>query len=68
MDLKKLSSKELRDLRKDVDRELQSRRRDEQKRAKQELREVADKYGFSLDETSSWGRPLCTGVLEQRSR
>ena len=50
MDLGKLSSDELRQLRKDIDKEISARRRDEQKKAKQELKQVAERYGFSVEE------------------
>ena len=50
MDLSKLSSEELRQLQKDIDKELTARRRDEQKQAKQELKQVAERYGFSVEE------------------
>lgn len=50
MDLSKLSSEELRQLQKDIDKELSARRRDEQKQAKQELKQVAERYGFSVEE------------------
>jgi len=45
MDLSKLSSEELRQLRKDIDKEVSARRRDEQKQAKQEMKQVAERYG-----------------------
>lgn len=50
MNLSKLSGQELRQLRRDIDKEIASRRKEEQKQAKRELKEVADKYGFALDE------------------
>ena len=50
MDLSKLSSEELRQLRKDIDKEVAARRRDEQKQAKQEMKQVAERYGFSVEE------------------
>ncbi len=50
MDLNKLSSEQLRQLQKDIDKELAARRRDEQKQAKQELKQVAERYGFSVEE------------------
>lgn len=48
MDLSKYSSAELRQLKKDIDSELSARRKDDAKKAQQELKEVAEKYGFSL--------------------
>lgn len=50
MDLSSLNAKQLKALRKDVEKELSSRRAAEQKRAREELKEVASKYGFSLNE------------------
>ena len=50
MDLSKYSSDELRRLRSDIDSELKSRRREDAKIAQKELKNVAEKYGFSLNE------------------
>lgn len=50
MDLSKYNSGELRQLKKDIDKELNSRRKQEAKQAQQELKEVAEKYGFNLSE------------------
>lgn len=56
MDLTKYDSEGLRRLKKDIDKELGSRRKDDAKRAQQELKSVAEKYGFSLNELVS-GQP-----------
>lgn len=53
MNLSKYSSQELRQLRKDIDKELKSRRRQEIKEAQRELKTVAEKYGFALNELVS---------------
>lgn len=50
MDLSKYSVSDLKQLKKDIDREMESRRKADARRAQQELKEVADKYGFSLNE------------------
>ena len=50
MNLSKLSGQELRQLQRDIDKEIAGRRKEEQKQAKRELKEVADKYGFALDD------------------
>lgn len=50
MNLAKLSSQELRQLQRDIDTEIAARRKEEQKQAKRELKEVADKYGFALED------------------
>ncbi len=50
MNLSKLSGQELRQLQRDIDKEIASRRKEEQKQAKRELKQVADKYGFALDD------------------
>ena len=60
MDLSKYSSEELRQLRSDIDAELKSRRREDAKMAQKELKSVAEKYGFSLNELVS-GAPAKQG-------
>ena len=50
MDLSKYTSEELRQLTSDIEAELKSRRRDDAKKAQKELKNVAEKYGFSLTE------------------
>ena len=60
MDLSKYSSEELRQLRSDIDAELKSRRREDAKMAQKELKSVAEKYGFSLNELMS-GAPAKQG-------
>lgn len=59
MDLSKYDSQGLRQLKKDIDKELGSRRKEDAKRAQQELKSVAEKYGFSLNELVS-GQPVRT--------
>lgn len=53
MDLSKYSSEQLQQLKKDIDKELTVRRKDDAKKAQQELKHVAEKYGFSLNELLS---------------
>lgn len=50
MDLSKLTIPELHDLRQKIDKEIAGRRKAEQKKAKQELKEVAKRYGFALSD------------------
>lgn len=50
MDLSRYNSGELQQLKNDIDKELNQRRKQEAKQAQQELKEVAEKYGFSLSE------------------
>lgn len=50
MDLSKLKIPELQDLRRKIDKEIAGRRKGEQKKAKQELKAVAEKFGFALSE------------------
>ncbi len=50
MDLSKYTSAELLQLKKDIDSELSARRKDDAKKAQQELKDVAEKYGFSLND------------------
>ncbi len=50
MNLSKYSSTELRELKKDIDGELSSRRKDDAKKAQQEMKAVAEKYGFSVSD------------------
>jgi DNA-binding protein H-NS len=53
MNLAKYNSLELRELRKEIDRELKKRRKQEVKEAQKELKTVAERYGFSLTELLS---------------
>ncbi|MDZ7810383.1 MAG: H-NS histone family protein [Arhodomonas sp.] len=50
IDLSKYSSPELQELKKEIDKALEARRREDAKKAQQELKEVAERYGFSLNE------------------
>jgi len=50
MDLSRYTSNELQQLKKDIDKEIERRRKQEAKQAQQELKDVAQKYGFSLSE------------------
>jgi DNA-binding protein H-NS len=49
-DLSGYTRDQLQQLQKDIDKEIKARKREEEKQARQELKEVAQKYGFSLDE------------------
>ena len=61
MDLAKYSSEELRQLQSDIDSELKSRRREDVKLAQKELKSVAEKYGFSLNELVSGSTAKASG-------
>lgn len=50
MDLSKYTSEELRWFKKDIDKELVSRRKVDAKQAQKELKSVAAHYGFTLNE------------------
>ncbi|MDN5848365.1 MAG: H-NS histone family protein [Nitrococcus sp.] len=50
MDLSKYSLEELKLLKNDIDKELESRRKMDAKKAQQELKSVAERYGFTLKE------------------
>ncbi|MDN5848085.1 MAG: H-NS histone family protein [Nitrococcus sp.] len=53
MNLSKYAIKDLERLKKDIDKEIGSRRKHEEKQARDELKEVAAKYGFTLNELLS---------------
>lgn len=61
MDLSKYSSEELRQLRSDIDAELKTRRREDARLAQSELKSVAEKYGFSLNELVGATAPKASG-------
>jgi DNA-binding protein H-NS len=71
MDLSRYNSSELQQLKKDIDKELTQRRKQEAKQAQQELKEVAEKYGFSLSElvpssAAKGTRSTSTGTIRFR--
>lgn len=49
-DLTKYTAPQLHQLKKDIDKEIKSRRKEDAKRAQSEMKEVAAKYGLSLEE------------------
>ncbi len=53
MDLSKYTVKDLERLKKDIDKEIASRRKHEERQAREEIKEVAAKYGFALNELVS---------------
>lgn len=53
MNLSKYTIKDLERLKKDIDKEIASRRKHEERQAREELKEVAAKYGFTLNELVS---------------
>ena len=67
-DLTKYSSKELGELKEQIDKELSSRRKGEAKQAQKELKKVAEKYGFNLNELVGATKPKqrTTGAIKYR--
>lgn len=59
IELSKYSIQDLETLKKDIDKEIGSRRKQEEKKARDELKKVAERYGFSLNELVS-GAPAKT--------
>ena len=53
MNPSKYGIKDLERLKKDIDKEIASRRKHEERQAREELKEVAAKYGFTLNELVS---------------
>lgn len=60
MDLSNYNSQQLRDLQTEIDRELKKRRRDDVRQAQRELRNVAERFGFNLNELVA-GQPAAAG-------
>ncbi len=50
MDLSHYSTAQLNELKKDIDKEIQGRRKEDAKKAQQELKQVAERYGFTLSD------------------
>lgn len=67
MDLSNYNSQQLRELQGDIERELRKRRREEIRQAQRELRDVAERFGFSLNELVS-GQPAASGARAVRFR
>lgn len=57
MNLSSYSRQDLLKLRRQIDREIESRRRVEQRTARQEARRIADKYGVSISELAGGAEP-----------
>lgn len=55
VDLDSYSSVELRELREQIDAALRQRRRDDERQARKELKAVAARYGFNLDDLVGGG-------------
>ncbi|RFA30559.1 trans-acting regulatory HvrA protein [Alkalilimnicola ehrlichii] len=64
MNLANYNSQELRELRKEIDRELKKRRKQEVKEAQKELKHVAERYGFSLNELLSASPGVKPGAIK----
>ncbi len=50
MDISGYTTQQLNQLKKDIDKEIQGRRKDDAKRAQQEMKQVAERYGFTLSD------------------
>lgn len=50
MDLSKYDSRELQQLKKDIDKELRRRRKQDVKEAQKELKSIADRYGLTVSD------------------
>ena len=48
--LEKYTTEELHQLKKDIDEALAKRRKEDEKRAREEMKEVAEKYGFNVSD------------------
>ena len=67
MDLSNYNSQQLRELQAEIERELKKRRREEIKQAQRELRDVAERFGFTLQELIS-GQVAASGGRAVRYR
>ena len=61
MDLSSYTVKQLNELKKDIDKEIQSRSKEDAKKAQQELKQVAECYGFTLNDLVAGQQPTKTG-------
>lgn len=50
MDLSKYSTKKLHELRRDIDKEIGRKRQQERREALREAKQIAEQYGFALDD------------------
>jgi len=50
MDLSNYTTQQLNALKKDIDKEINGRRKEDAKKAQQELKQVAERYGFTLSD------------------
>ncbi|MDR9432751.1 MAG: H-NS histone family protein [Spiribacter sp.] len=50
MDFSNYTTGQLNELKKDIDKEISARRKDDAKKAQQELKSVAERYGFTLSD------------------
>lgn len=57
MDLTSYTVEQLRQLKKDIDKEMTERRKENAKRAQQEIKKIAESYGFNLSDLMS-GQPV----------
>ena len=60
MDLSDYTTEQLNQLKKDIDKEVQSRRKEDSKKAQQEMKQVAERYGFTLNDLVGEKQPAKT--------
>ena len=60
MDLSNYTTEQLNQLKKDIDKEVQSRRKEDSKKAQQEMKRVAERYGFTLNDLVGEKQPAKT--------
>ena len=60
MDLSNYTTEQLNQLKKDIDKEVQSRRKEDSKKAQQEMKQVAERYGFTLNDLVPGQQPAKT--------
>ncbi len=66
MDLSNYSTEQLNQLKKDIDKEIQGRRKEDAKKAQQELKQVAERYGFALSDLVGAQTPKTRGKAKAR--
>ena len=60
MDLSNYTTEQLGQLKKDIEKEVQSRHKEDAKKAQQEMKQVAERYGFTLNDLVPGQQPAKT--------
>ena len=60
MDLSSYTTEQLNQLKKDIDTEIHGRRKEDAKKAQQEMKQVAERYGFTLNDLVAGQQPAKT--------